>query len=396
MAKIETRLDGELNCVKAGGREYWYVRLDRKPGSPKKRIKAPHGTPEFLAEAQVAVTQLRLASKALADTGHDGTLADLWNRYLKSHMPGRFGRGFRRLAPSTQAQKLRRMTPIIEKFGHLPWAELSNGEVSTIRDAIIDAADGTAGGIEAGNSLVKDLGSLLTWAKRNHSKLLPAGWQNPCEGLKDVRSGESVNGHHTWSELEIDQFFDRWRLDTMQHMAVTLLLETGLRASDAVRLCDDHIVDGRLEITTQKTKRKLSLPISEELRQARQASVKSSPVISMQRSWLFRRDGQPFASPKSFANFIKRAAAAADIPKHCTPHGLRKSAAVRMAEAGATSAEMQAFFGWADYREAEVYIQAANANKLTDSAQEKSRLVQKKVDFPRKLYKIHEGDKLTG
>tara|TARA_R100000808_G_scaffold20141_1_gene43587 strand:+ start:256 stop:1446 length:1191 start_codon:yes stop_codon:yes gene_type:complete len=396
LAKIETRLDGELNCVKTAGKEYWYVRIDRKPGSPKKRIKAPHGTPEFLAEAQVAVTQLRLASKTLEDTGHDGTLADLWNRYLKSHTPGRFGRGFRRLAPSTQTQKLRRMTPVIEQYGHLPWNELEVGEVSTIRDRIIDAAEGTADGIEAGNCFVKDLGSLLTWGKRNHRKLLPRGWQNPCEGLKDDRSNEQVDGHHTWSESEIDQFFDRWPLGTMQHMAATALLETGLRSSDVVRISDDHIINERLELVTQKTSHKLSLPISDELRAARQASVKSSPVINMQRSWLFRRDGQPFASPKSFANFIKRAAAAADIPKHCTPHGLRKSAAVRMAEAGATAAQMQAFFGWKDYREAEIYIRAANANTLTDAAQEKAHHVQKRVDFPRKLYKINEGDKLTG
>ena len=67
-----------------------------------------------------------------------------------------------------------------------------------------------------------------------------------------------------------------------------------------------------------------------------------------------------------------------------------------MAEAGATAAQMQAFFGWKDYREAEIYIRAANANTLTDAAQEKAHHVQKRVDFPRKLYKINEGDKLTG
>jgi len=55
-------------------------------------------------------------------------------------------------------------------------------------------------------------------------------------------------------------------------------------------------------------------------------------------------------------------------------HGLRKAAATRAAENGATAHELMAIFGWVDIKEAELYTRAANRRRL--AAQAMSKLEQ--------------------
>jgi integrase len=45
-------------------------------------------------------------------------------------------------------------------------------------------------------------------------------------------------------------------------------------------------------------------------------------------------------------------------------HGLRKAAATRAAENGATVQELMAIFGWIDIKEAEIYTRAADRKRL--------------------------------
>ena len=52
------------------------------------------------------------------------------------------------------------------------------------------------------------------------------------------------------------------------------------------------------------------------------------------------------------------------------PHGLRKAAAVAMADNGATTQQLMAWFGWISMAEAERYTRAANKKRLArDAAQ---------------------------
>lgn len=61
------------------------------------------------------------------------------------------------------------------------------------------------------------------------------------------------------------------------------------------------------------------------------------------------KDGEPFTA-KGFYNMLKRACITAGIP-HCSPHGLRKSAARRCREAGCTNEEGMAITGHKTERE---------------------------------------------
>jgi integrase len=55
------------------------------------------------------------------------------------------------------------------------------------------------------------------------------------------------------------------------------------------------------------------------------------------------------------------------LPKRCTSHGLRKAAATRAADRGATTTQLMAWFGWKTASEAERYTRSAD-RKLASAA----------------------------
>ena len=69
----------------------------------------------------------------------------------------------------------------------------------------------------------------------------------------------------------------------------------------------------------------------------------------------------------SFGNQFREWCDKAGLPKR-SAHGLRKSAAVRLVEAGCTTKEVQAITGHASLREVERYTKAAEQEKLARSA----------------------------
>lgn len=54
--------------------------------------------------------------------------------------------------------------------------------------------------------------------------------------------------------------------------------------------------------------------------------------------------------------------------RHCSAHGLRKAAAARLAERGATAHEIMAITGHRSLEEVERYTRAARQGKLADAA----------------------------
>jgi integrase len=79
--------------------------------------------------------------------------------------------------------------------------------------------------------------------------------------------------------------------------------------------------------------------------------------------------GQPYVK-EGFGNAFKDACRAAGIMDK-SAHGLRKAAATRAADNGATAHELMAIFGWVDIKEAEIYTRAANRKRLAAQAMRK-------------------------
>jgi integrase len=72
---------------------------------------------------------------------------------------------------------------------------------------------------------------------------------------------------------------------------------------------------------------------------------------------------------ESFGNLFREACKAAGVPG--AAHGLRKAAATRLAEAGATVNELNAAMGWEGSKMAAHYTRSADRARLAQSAIEK-------------------------
>jgi integrase len=83
--------------------------------------------------------------------------------------------------------------------------------------------------------------------------------------------------------------------------------------------------------------------------------------------FLTKPDGKPYSGTdftKAFGGWRE----AAGLPKGLSPHGLRKAACRRLAEAGASANEIKAISGHATLQQVEHYTRAADQAKLARAA----------------------------
>lgn len=146
----------------------------------------------------------------------------------------------------------------------------------------------------------------------------------------------------------------------IQRLALDLLLYTGQRKSDIVLFGSKHVKDGWLRFTQQKNRN--SKPVTLEIPILPQLAATIAATPSGHLTFLVSKLGKPF-SVAGFGMRFRDWCDAAGLPE-CTAHGLRKIAAVRTAQNGATPAQLMAIFGWRDIKQAELYTRAADQNGL--------------------------------
>ena len=116
----------------------------------------------------------------------------------------------------------------------------------------------------AANQRLKALKALFAWACEDEPELAP---HNPTVGVKKIKY--ATTGHHSWSADEVQQFRDRHLTGSKARLALDLLLYTGGRREDAVRLGPQHIRNGRVVFTQAKNEHrnpiKVDIPLHPEL-----------------------------------------------------------------------------------------------------------------------------------
>lgn len=152
---------------------------------------------------------------------------------------------------------------------------------------------------------------------------------------------------------------------TKARLALTLLLYTGQRRSDVIRLGRQHIRDGFMHVRQQKTGVELAIPIHATLA----AIIAETPADHL--TLLTTQTGKPF-SAAGFGNWFRDRCNEAGLA-HCSAHGLRTAAARRLAEAGCTMHEIAAITGHASLSEVQRYTKAADQKRLALSAMEKAK-----------------------
>jgi integrase len=186
---------------------------------------------------------------------------------------------------------------------------------------------------------------------------------NPAAGVK--LPNLKTDGYHSWTEAEIAQFQAYHGLGTRARLALTLLLYTGQRRGDVIRMGRQHIRDGIMHVRQQKTGIELAIPIHGTLA----STIAEAPAYHL--TFLTTRNGKPF-SPAGFGNYFRDCCNEAGL-SHCSAHGLRKAAARRLAEAGCTMHEIAAITGHASLSEVQRYTRAADQKRLALSAMEKAK-----------------------
>jgi integrase len=315
------------------GKAAWYVRVGK---GPRIRIRAEFGTPAFDSEYQAAVSGAARPSKnAPAIT----TLAWLVARYREAS-------AWTELSVATRRQKENILRHVLETAGDKPFA-------------CIDAATVNAG-IERraktpsqARHFLDTMRGLFKWAKK--AGLVKV---DPTADADAPRRKQGP-GFRAWTEDDVAAYERRWPVGTRERVWLDVLLYTGLRCGDAVRLGRQHVRDGEIQLVTEKTGTPVPLPILPELAK----TLAAGPCGDLH--FIVGKNGRPM-SAGYFSNEFVRAARAAGV--RGSAHGVRKIAATRAANNGATVAELDAMFGWTGGRMASYYTREADRRRLAKGA----------------------------
>jgi integrase len=321
----------------------------RKPGQKKIRIRETFEdangsiTPEFMKAYFGALEALE--GKASAPTiKREQTFYWLVDKYYRSNK-------FKGFDALTQADKRSVLDRFCQTAGNLPFAAYRKQDV----EASQDKRRGTPA---AADKLVKYLRALFEWAIKNKYATI-----NPAVGVEKIH--ETV-GWHTWMPAEVDAYRKHHPVGTKARLALEIFLNVGARISDVARIGRQHEVEGRLRFVAwkgrgnRKTRRTIDVPISADL------SVALANTDTGDLTYLVTENGRPFTI-NGLGNKMRDWCDAAGL-QNCSAHGLRKAAAVALAESGVTAPELCAVFGWGELETAEIYIREANASRMTTNA----------------------------
>ncbi len=314
------------------GRAAWYVRVGK---GPRIRLRADYGTPEFAAAYHAAV-----AGKPPPTPGkfNAKTLGWLIERYREST-------AWAKLSGATRRQREGILLAITSTAGKEP---ISRIDQDTVEKGIERRKDRP----HAQRHFLQTMRGLFQWAVK--AKLADS---DPTRELKTIRP--KTDGHHVWADEECAAFQKRWARGTRERLAFDLLLYTGLRRGDAVRLGRPHVRNGIATIRTEKTGEIVTIPILPPLEQ----SIAAGPVGEL--TFICGVAGRPMTK-ESFGNFFREACSKAGVPG--SAHGLRKAGATRAANNGATEAQLEAIFGWRGGGMAALYTRQADRVRLASDA----------------------------
>ena len=317
------------------GKARWYF---RRPGFPRIPLPGLPWSPQFMAAYEAALNGAKeLPGERRVPPGSVHGLAILY--YASAD--------FKTLRPSTQATYRGIIEGMRERCGDLPMRQLERKHIAAM---VGKRADTPA----AANNELRMWKLLMRCA-------IEADWIriDPTAGVRKVR--HKTEGFRTWTEDDIAKFEAAYPIGTRERLALALLLYTAARRSDAVRFGPQHVRGGRLAFRQTKTGGDVDIPVHPEL-----AAILAATACE-HLTFLVTGQGKPF-TPAGFTNAFKDWTRAAGLPAASPPHGLRKAASRRLAEAAATGHQIMSVTGHRSLKEVNRYTEAANRAHLADAA----------------------------
>lgn len=317
------------------GRKVWYFRDGH---GARTRLPDEYGSPEFMAAYKALLTGQMVAPACNARKVSPKSLKGLVDAFKASSV-------WSGLADGTRHMYECHFQAMIDKFG----SELA-GTVFT-KANILESMEARTPA--SANVMLAGVRKLIEWA-------ISAGlWDgdNPTATIKyrpRVKPGaDEEEGHQTWTEEEIAKFERAYPLGTHERLLFSVLLYTGLRISDACRLGECHRGrDGLYSIKTVKTSTWVHLELLPPLK----AAIAAGPHgVEGETTFVVGRRGRAFETAGAAGSFLANAAKAIGLEER-SAHGLRKAAARRMAEHGASLQDLMDVFGWTNPKIAMHYI----------------------------------------
>lgn len=309
-------------------------RYVRRRGYPKVTLPGLPGSPEFMEAYQAALAGKPVLARREAKAG---TLGELVLRYYGSPR-------FDNLSPNSKKLYRHVLEKHVAAHGH-----------RLISDLTADKAEKIISAIGAKKRGLANLNRSVLSAVFKYAVKLRMRPDNPFSA--DAIEPYKLGTHHTWTDDELTAFRARWPLGTRERLAFAVLLYTGQRVSDAVRLKRTDV----FALTQQKTGKAVKIPMHPALARA----VKAGPARGV---YLIGDENGAPVVPLALTKLIKAAVSAAGLPARCKAHGLRKANQRILAENNATTKQMQAVSGHRTLRETERYSEEANQASLAASA----------------------------
>ncbi len=342
------------------GNERFYVRHQGR----RIRIRETPNTPAFMVACNEALEALRVPHEhARRPNGRvilPGSLAAVAAQYFGA-------KDFQRLDATSQSNRRNIIESCLqEKLASKPLGDMmaklfSGSHMQWLMDAKEDLP-------AAANNRRKYFSAMLGWALMQSPPLVS---RNAARDVKVIKS--KTDGFYTWSDDDVAKFEAHHPVGSKARLALALLLYTGLRRSDAIRVGPQNVRNGFIEIVPAKTKdEKPELTLKPVLPDLAEVIAATHPIGL--KTYLVTSWGRPF-TPAGFGNWFREQCNAAGLPQ-CSAHGLRKAAACRCADAGATLSDLMKLFDWSSPAVAAKYIQKADKRKATERT---IRLLSRKV-----------------
>jgi integrase len=309
-------------------------------------------SPQFMSAYEVALAgQPMIVGSARVKPGTMRALASSYYSSLE----------FRSLKPNTQSV----YRNIIDRFckeKDKEGQEHGDKRAATLqREHVVKLMAARAEKPDSANGLRKALRAMM-----KHAVEIGLRADDPTRDVRALRP-KSKLGFHRWTEAEIAQFEARHPIGTKPRLALALGLYTGQSRQDVVAMGPQHVETELLRWVRGKTERstgvELTIPVHPDLR----TTLDATPSGHL--TFLVTELGKPFTSA-GFGGWFREQCDMANL-HHCSFHGLRKAASVRLAEAGCTPHEIAAITGHASLKEIVRDTQTVDRKRLAAAAMEK-------------------------
>ena len=318
------------------GRMRYYF---RRKGCPRVALPGEAGSAEFMAAYGNALASgTNSPGSPKARLVQDRSVGALITEYYRSA-------SFRGLRVTSQRPYRRVLEKFRGKHGHRSVAGLQPHHLNAIFHQMAETPHAAA-------TLRKRLRKVLQLAVR-------LGWRQDNPVRETELDPVTTLGHTPWSDDDIKAFEARWPSGSRQRLALALLLYTGQRRSDVVSMGRQHVEGNHIRVVQLKTSARLKIRMHPRLL----TEIAQHPTAL---TFLTTQYGAPFSAAGFTAWFVAQAVEAGLSGR--TPHGLRKAASRRLAEAGCSAKQIGAITGHRTLAEIENYTRDADQARLGDAA----------------------------